>query len=443
MLDGLGGLDELCTKALTDYGCASVSLAVAEGEELVLARAYGTANVADQQPATPETVYGLASVTKAFTATAVCLAADEGLLDLDTPIPGSYQWTAPTPRQLLQHRGGFPAFYNFHYDTGPLPIDIDRYRTLVREPGTDFEYSNVGYHELGRMLEAVTGQDLGDCLRERIVEPLGLTSFGYGATYAGTAAVAQRYSADGRAYATCHSGHPAAGAGWATASDVALFARTASHLLKPATTVAMYDAVPINKHIGYGFGRIVSHGTGPVIRSHGGGMGGVAAMMIEIPERELSIAVLANSTNKGARDAIVGHMAGILAPGFHSGQLNPITEQTCPTTLAHSEWAGEISTSEGSIPLQIRILAGSQVEIRLAGGPPVTTSAIASQRWDLRVSAPLQLPTADARLNSPGFGLELCFEQERLAGRAIAFKDGDREGWLGAYLVHPCVLRSP
>ena len=438
----LDGLDELCMRALTEHSCASVSLAVAERGELVLTAAYGEANVADQQPATPETVYGLASVTKAFTATAVCLAADEGLLDLDAPIPGSDQWTAPTPRQLLQHRGGFPAFYNFHYGDGPVPIDIDRYRRLVREPGTDFEYSNIGYRELGRLLEAATGQGLGDYLRERIAEPLGLNSFGYGAAYAGTAPVAQRYSADGRAYATCHSGHPAAGAGWATASDVALFARAASRLLKPATAAAMHDAVPINEHVGYGFGRIVSHGAGPVIRSHGGGMGGIAAMMIEIPERELSAAVLANSTNKAVRDAVVEHMVSILAPGFHSGLVSPVTEQTCPMTLARGEWAGEISTAEGSIPLRIRILADRQVEMRLADHPPVTTSATASQRWDLRASAALQLPTADARLNSPGFGLELRCEQERLAGRAIAFKDGDRDGWLGAYLIHPCVLRS-
>ena len=345
-------------------------------------------------------------------------------------------------RQLLQHRGGFPAFYNFHYGTGPLPIDLDRYRTLVREPGTEFEYSNIGYHELGRLLEAASGQELGVYLRERIVEPLGLTSFGYGSAYAGSAPVARRYSADGRVYATCHSGHPAAGAGWATAGDVALFARTASRLLQPATVAAMYDAVPINEHLGYGLGRIVSHGAGPVIRSHGGGMGGVAAMMIEIPERELSAAVLANSTNKAARDAVVDQLVGILAPGFHSDQVNPITEKTRPMALAQGEWAGEISTAEGDIPLWVRVLAGSQVEARLADGPPVTMSAVASQRWDLRAGAPLQLPTADARLNSPSFGLELSAEQDRLVGRAIAFKDGDRDGWLGAYLVHPCVLRS-
>ncbi|MFI0976148.1 serine hydrolase domain-containing protein [Streptomyces sp. NPDC021093] len=443
MLDVWGGLDEFCTEALAQHGCASVSIAVAERDGSTLTRAYGQADDANHRSATPETVYGLASVTKAFTAMAVCLVAEQGLLDLDAPISGAYEWPAPTPRQLLQHRGGFPAFYNFHYETGPLPIDIDHYRTLVREPGTDFEYSNIGYRELGRLVEAVTGQKLGDYLRGQIFEPLGLSSFGYGSAYPGSLPVAQRYSADGRAYATCFSGHPAAGAGWATAADVALFARTSHRLLKPATVAAMYDGVPFSEHLGYGLGRIVSRGAGPVLRSHGGGMGGIAAMMIDIPERETSVAVLTNSTNKAARDTIVGHLMGSLVPGFHRGQLNPSPERTRPMRLVQGEWNGEISTAEGEIPLRIDIRADRQIQIRMADSAPVTVAATASRTWDLRVSAPLQLPTADARLNSPNVALELRIEQDRLVGRATAFKDGDREGWLGAYLVHPCVLRSP
>lgn len=432
----LDGLDEFCTEALAEHDCASVSVAVATRDELVLTRAYGLADVADRRPATPETVYGLASITKAFTALAVCLAAEDGLLDLDTPIPGTYGWTAPTPRQLLHHRGGFPAFYNFHYGTGALPIDIDRYRTLVREPGTGFEYSNLGYQQLGDLVEAATGQDLGRLLHERIVEPLGLTSFGYGSAYPGTAPLAQRYSAGGRAYPTCHSGHPAAGAGWATAGDVALFARTAHRLFEPAT---MFDGPPIDDELGYGFGRVVSHGPGPVTRSHGGGMGGIATMMIDLPEHETSVAVLTNSTDKAARDAVVEFVVSSLAPGFRNRQVNPVMERTRPLALPAGEWVGEIN---GDIPVRISILAAGQVEIRLADGAPVTATASASDHWDLRADAALQLPTADARLNSPSLAFGLRIEQDRLVGRAVAFKDGDRQGWLGAHLVHPCVLRS-
>ena len=445
MLNDLGGLDDFCVWASAEHACASLSLAVVEREEVVLARAYGHADTTERRPATTETAYSLASITKAFTAVAVCLAADEGLLDLDSPITGSYPWAAPTPRQLLQHRGGFPAFYTFHYDDrpdpGPPPIDINRYSTLVRKPGTDFEYSNIGYHALGTLLESTTGQHLGDHLRERIAEPLGLTSFGFGPAYSGTAPAAQRYTADGRPYAACHSGHPAATAAWATAGDVALLARTAARLLKPATATAVYDAPPIGDHVGYGLGRIVSRGAGPVIHSHGGGMGGVAAMMIDIPEHELSVAVLTNSTNKAARDAIVDHLVGFLAPGLHRDQISPPADPSRPMALSPGDWAGGISTSEGQIPLSVLVLPDSQVQIQLADASPVTAQATASQRCDLRTYAPLQLPTADARLNSPTLALELHAEHDQLTGRAIAFKNGDRQGWLGSYLVHPCTLR--
>ncbi|GAA1876158.1 serine hydrolase domain-containing protein [Asanoa iriomotensis] len=430
----IDGLDDLCARALAEHGCASVSVAVAEGDRVVFARAYGLADVAARRTATPGTVYGLASITKAFTATAVCLAADDGLVDLDAPIGGS----GPTPRQLLQHRGGYPAFYGFHYDDGPPPVDIARYRRLVREPGSDFEYSNIGYQDLGALVEAVTGQDLGGYLRERIAEPLQLSSFGYGAGYP---AAARRYSADGRAYATCHTDHPAASAGWATARDVALFARTANRLLRPATVAAMFAAEPVNEQVGYGFGRVVSPGPGPVTHSHGGGMGGIATMMIDLPEHDTSVAVLTNCTDKSARDAVVAHLVGGIAAGFSNQQVNPITEQVRPMTLQPGAWAGEISTSEGDVPLRLTVLAEDQVEIRLADQPPAVVRAEATTRWDLRTSLQSQLPTGDARVNSPHLALELRVDGELLTGRASAYKDGDREGWLGAYLVHSCELR--
>ncbi len=102
---------------------------------------------------------------------------------------------------------------------------------------------------------------------------------------------------------------------------------------------------------------------------------------------------------------------------------------------------GRVRTSEGDIPLRITVLADQRAVVRLAGGAPVTVPVTASQRWDLLVNTTLQLPTADARLNSPSLSVQLRAENGRLTGRATAYKDGDQEGLLGAYLVHPCMLR--
>lgn len=95
----LDGLSEFCTGALAEHGCPSVSVAVADRGEVVHAAAYGTADLATGRPATPDTVYGLASITKPMTATAVCHAADEGLLDLDAPCRSR----APTAIRLPPH----------------------------------------------------------------------------------------------------------------------------------------------------------------------------------------------------------------------------------------------------------------------------------------------------------------------------------------------------
>jgi len=183
-------------------------VAVVERGEVVLAEAYGLADIGAGRPATPDTAYLLASATKPITATAICIAADEGLLELDARVPGDYRWPAPTARQLLRHRGGFGAHYDFHYGGGERPIDADRYALLYREPGAGFEYANLGYRILGRMVEAAAGQELGEFVRERVFEPLGLADCHLGASYPGPAPSAARYTVDGRAYPMCDTSTP-------------------------------------------------------------------------------------------------------------------------------------------------------------------------------------------------------------------------------------------
>lgn len=160
--------------------CPSVSVAVVEHGEVILAETYGLADITAARPATPETAYALASITKPMTATAICVAADEGLLDLDAPIPfptpasapGDQRWPAPTGRQLLQHRRGFGAHYDFHYAApgNGERIDATPYAFLHRPPGTAFEYANLGYRTLGHPLEATTGQALADFVRGRVFD---------------------------------------------------------------------------------------------------------------------------------------------------------------------------------------------------------------------------------------------------------------------------------
>ncbi|MGD3111183.1 serine hydrolase domain-containing protein [Streptomyces sp. YGL11-2] len=438
MLDGLG---RYCTGVLTEHGCPSVSVAVAERGEVVLAEAYGLGDVAAGRRATPDTAYALASITKPITATAVCVAADEGLLDLDAPVPVAGRHPSPTVRQLLRHRGGLGAHYDWDYGDGERLIDADRYTVLHRPPGTGFEYANLGYRLLGQVLERATGQELGAYVRERVFAPLGLTACHLGVTYPGPAPRAVRYTVDGRPYPDYGCSHPGATLGWATAAELALFSQSYDRLLKPETAAAVRDALPVNRHLGYGLGWCVSYGDGPVVQSHGGGGAGVAAMAVVVPAQRLSVAVLTNCTGKGARDAIVRYVLDALVPGYTDERISPVVDDPVrPLDLPEGIWTGGIGTPEGTLPVELRVAAGGGIALRVAGeraGGPADASAA----WDLRADVPLQLPTADARVNSPVLGVRLRHSDGLLTGVAYAYKNGDAEGRLGNFLSHPCTLR--
>lgn len=448
-LSKLNGLAEYCTSTLAEHNCPSASVAVVEHGEVTLAEAYGLADVTAPRPATPETAYALASVTKPMTATAICLAADEGLLDLDAPVsvPNAHGRPSPTVRQLLQHRGGFGAHYDFRYGDGSGNVDrIDAtpYAVLHRPPNTAFEYANLGYRALGHLLEAATGQALPDFLRERVFEPLGLTALHLGPTYPGPAPRATRYTPDGRAYPPrCDTSHPGATLGWAPAAQLALFAQSYDRLLKPETAAAVRAANPVNPGLGYGLGWCLSRGTGPLIQSHGGGMGGVAAMVVTVPEQHLSVSVLTNTTNKAARDRITDHILTALVPGYSPQSISPATDDPPrPLNLPTPHWQGSISTPEGDIPISLTLSPDDNRARLHLNDETAEAKASASQTWALQAAFPLQLPTADARINSPALSLQLRHDNDNdnLTGVAQAYKPDDAEGLLGNFLTHTCQL---
>jgi CubicO group peptidase (beta-lactamase class C family) len=448
MLDGLG---EVCTAALAAHGCPSASVAVVRAGTVVLAEAYGLADVAASRPATPDTRYVLASITKPITATAAGVLADRGLIDLDVPLaaagvrrPPGADWPAPTPRQLLQHRGGLTSHYDFRYGDDPRPpIDVSGYTRLYRRPGSGYEYANHGYGLLGALLESASGLPLTRLLTREVFDPLGLRSSGLGTPGAGPAGapVATRYSIDGRGYpAELSTSHPGATTGFATASELALFAHRYDTLLRPATAAATRDGVPISDHLGYGLGWCVSRGDGPLILSHGGGMGGVATMLVTVPELALSVAVLTNSTSKAARDTIVDHILSAEVPGYRPAAISPASTAAArsldPTV---GGWAGRIDTPDGPVPVTLRIEPGGRSDLTLDGRTTVAM-ATPSGEWDLTATFDVQLPTADARRDSPLLGLVLTASADGLSGVARAYKDGDGTGWLGNLLSHPIDL---
>jgi serine beta-lactamase-like protein LACTB len=172
---------------MSRFGIPGLSLAVAGAGAVRLEAGFGFADVENAVPATPETVYRLASVSKPMTAVAVMKLAEEGRLDLDAPVwrycPDFPEKPRPvTSRQLLCHQGGVR-----HYRPGEQPMTrrftslteslaLFRDDPLLFEPGTKVLYTTHGYTVLGCAAAVAAGRPFPSLLQETVFGPAGMTA---------------------------------------------------------------------------------------------------------------------------------------------------------------------------------------------------------------------------------------------------------------------------
>ncbi len=139
--------------------------------------------------ATPTTIYDLASLTKPLVTGLLCARLQErGGLSLDEPIARHLDAFAIddkatlTPRQLLTHTSGLPAWLPLYLETDGVAaraLEVIARTPLVAAPGTRVIYSDLGFITLGLLLERIGGAPLAALAREEIFAPLRLTRTGF------------------------------------------------------------------------------------------------------------------------------------------------------------------------------------------------------------------------------------------------------------------------
>jgi CubicO group peptidase (beta-lactamase class C family) len=189
-------------------GQPGLAYGIVIGGELVHAAGLGERHLGGPPP-DAETVFRIASMTKSFTASAILALRDDGALGLDdlaeVYVPELRGWPPASPdaarvsiRHLLTMTAGFPTDDPWGDRQQGLPLD-EFARFLaggVRvnwAPGTRFEYSNLGYAILGRVVAAVTGAAYQDYIRDRLLRPLGMTRTGFDAAEFDASALARGY----------------------------------------------------------------------------------------------------------------------------------------------------------------------------------------------------------------------------------------------------------
>jgi len=342
------GFDALVAGIMKTFAVPGLAVAVVKDGEVVLARGYGVRRLGDPTPVDARTLFGIASNTKAFTATALGLLVEEGKIEWDGQVTRYLPWfqmwdpyvtREMTVRDLLVHRSGLGL------GAGDLllwPETTYSRREIVGRlrfirPAASFRsayaYDNMLYVAAGELIEAVSGMTWEDFIAERILKKAGMIS----SRPRHTAAI------DGLDIAIPHAmldGKPtpvsidendnmnAAGGILSCAEDMArwmnihlaegklpdgtrLFGeRTERELTSIVTPMPLSDPPPElaaqrTNFNGYALGFRVSDYRGRKLVNHTGGLSGYVSRVVMVPELELGIAVLTNQESDQAYNSII------------------------------------------------------------------------------------------------------------------------------------------
>ena len=343
--------DALVTRAMTAFDVPGVSLAVVKDGRVVAARGYGVRKLGDPARVDARTLFGIASNTKAFTATALGVLVDEGRVRWDAPVIDYVPWfqlsdpyvtREMTVRDLLVHRSGlalgagdllwWPAST---YTRREIAQRL-RYLPLSTSFRSAYAYDNVLYTVAGEVIEAVTGQSWEAFVSARVLARVGMSGSNVrhsDATKGGNVATPHA-PVDGRvrpiAPFDSDNTNPAGGIN-SNAEDMAkwLLVQLAdgrlsdgTALVKPATAreiTTIVTPIPIGEGApelaavrpsfsGYGLGFALRDYRGHKLVTHTGGLPGYVSKVAIVPDAGLGIAILTNQESTAAFDAIANQI---------------------------------------------------------------------------------------------------------------------------------------
>jgi CubicO group peptidase (beta-lactamase class C family) len=345
-------LDAYVARAMKTFQVPGLALTIVKDGQVVVAKGFGVKKLGDAAPVDGRTLFGIASNTKLFTATALGLLVEEGKIEWDAPVvrylPAFQMWDPYvtrelTVRDLLVHRSGlglgagdllwWPAST---YDRTEIAHRL-RFIQPVTSFRTAYAYDNVLYLVAGQVIEVISGQSWEDFISTRILATVGMkgsnvrhsaaTAAGNVATphaeIDGTVRVIRPFDSDNT--------NPAGGIN-SSAEDMAkwllvqlargkladgsrLFSEaTWRQLTTIVTPMPITDPPPelaalVPNFRGYALGLDVRDYRGRKLLMHTGGLPGYVSRVLMIPEIGVGVAVLTNQESGPAFDSIAYRIA--------------------------------------------------------------------------------------------------------------------------------------
>ena len=315
-----------------------VSVAIVENNSFEWSAGFGMADLENSVPATPQTLYRLASISKPITATATMLLWQQHKIDLDAPVQkycsAFPQKDSPiTTRQLLGHLGGIRHYKSESQDdpeTGNTRHFDDTIQSglkffvadpLVAKPGAAFHYSTQGFTLVGCALEGASGEKYVDYVRKNVLLPAGMlhtrTDDRFAIIPYRTRFYQKDKSGDILNADFLDSSYKVPGGGWlSSADDMAHFAVAllTDQLLHRSTRDLMWTSLKTmeGKETGYALGWGTGKDLGVPDVGHGGGQQGTSTFLLLVPERQAAVVVLMNIESVDAASLATGLMKILL-----------------------------------------------------------------------------------------------------------------------------------
>jgi CubicO group peptidase (beta-lactamase class C family) len=325
-------VDSLVQPYIDSSKAAGIDIAVYKNNEPLLHKAYGMADLEFDVKLPVDASFEIGSVTKQFTAAAICQLAEKGKLSLDDDITKFIKFDTHgkkvTIRNLLSHTSGIkgytelPVFEKlsmFAYNRDTLLRIVEK-EPFDFNPGDALIYSNSGFFMLGLIIEKVSGSAYEDYVKKNLFEKAGMKNSYYGSEIRVIKNKAHGYDTGEKGLVHAgyldHTWPYAAGSLCSTTGDLVKWNDALHHgkilgesMYKEYITPAVLNDGTITH---YAKGITLSEQNGKRLISHGGGINGYLSQNNYYPDENTSIVVLINTTGPVSPYEISSHIAGFL-----------------------------------------------------------------------------------------------------------------------------------
>ena len=349
----IAGLIEKCR---TDWNVPGLSVAIVKDGQVILAQGFGVRQLGQPEMVDADTLFAIASNTKAFTAAALAMLEEDGKLHWDDRVQQHLPWLQLYDSyvsaelridDLLCHRSGLGTFSGdlLWWGTPYSPEEVLRRTRYLPAKGpfrAHYGYSNLMFLAAGEVISKSAGKPWAQFIQERILQPVGMSRTVTSITALesiGNAASPHKPTLDKVSPIPWYNWDTMAAAGGiiSSANDMAkwlrvqldrgriddshqLFSEASSRRMwSPQTVMPISESAqkrsPTTHFRSYGLGWVLADYKGKLTVSHGGGYDGMYSQVLLVPEESLGVVVLTNSMT-----GVSTPLANTIVDGFLGGE---------------------------------------------------------------------------------------------------------------------------